>query len=64
MSGASRSRFIFFDIETTGLSKRSDRITEVALWEPITKVSYTTLINPERKIPLIVQNINGINDEM
>jgi len=55
------------DVETTGLSPERDRVTEVA----IVRVqggqiiySYSSLLNPERPIPLFIQQMTGITDAM
>ncbi len=60
--------YCVFDLETTGFDpQKQDKITEIA----ICKVKngeiideYTTFINPERNIPLNVQNLTHITDEM
>jgi DNA polymerase-3 subunit epsilon len=55
------------DIETTGGSPRTERITEIAIYifdgENIIK-EYSTLINPERNIPYFITNLTGITNEM
>lgn len=60
--------YCVFDLETTGFDpEKQDKITEIA----ICKVKngeiideYTTFINPERNIPLNVQELTHITDEM
>ena len=59
--------FVVFDLETTGLSPISDRITEIGA----VKVSggklgdvFSTLVNPGRDIPQEITQITGITDEM
>jgi len=57
---------IVFDLEATGLNKRTDRIVSIALvrYEPdgsAEQINY--LINPERPIPEETTAIHGITDE-
>ncbi len=59
--------FVVFDIETTGLSFKHDRITEIGA----VKVSkggtieeFSALVNPQKPIPQIVVELTGITDEM
>lgn len=62
-----KNRFIAFDVETTGLSPKNNKIIEVAavLFEngEITK-KYGTLVNPEVIIPYSATAINHITNEM
>ena len=59
--------FAIIDVETTGLSAKNEKITEIAIilhdGQKITD-SYSTLINPERRIPYRITQITGINDSM
>lgn len=59
--------YAIVDIETTGGQPRKDRITEIAVvlfdGENITE-GFSTLINPERKIPYMITQITGIDDKM
>lgn len=60
-------KFVFLDIETTGSRLGYDKITEIAaLTYENGKLVYTfsTLLNPQRKIPWFISNITGITDEM
>ena len=60
-------RFFAFDVETTGLSPRNDRIIQIGavLFED-QKVTqrFTTFINPHIHIPEIASSVNHITDEM
>ncbi|HME87134.1 MAG TPA: 3'-5' exonuclease [Candidatus Nanoarchaeia archaeon] len=59
--------FTVIDIETTGLSKRSNNITEIAAARirngKVIK-TYQTLINPQERIPSFITRLTGINNEM
>ena len=58
--------YAIIDIETTGGSARSDKITEIAVvlydGEKITE-EFSSLINPEKKIPYRITQITGIDDK-
>ena len=55
---------VFLDTETTGLYPPRDKIVEIAIIDSDGKTLLNTLVNPERKIPLEVINIHGIDNEM
>ncbi len=59
--------YAIIDIETTGGSPVSEKITEIAVLvhdgEQITD-EFVTLINPERKIPYHITSLTGISNEM
>ncbi|HAW50891.1 MAG TPA: hypothetical protein DCX54_00985, partial [Flavobacteriales bacterium] len=59
--------YAIIDIETTGGSSRGDKITEIAIvlfdGEKVTE-EFSTLINPEKKIPYRITQITGIDDKM
>jgi DNA polymerase III subunit epsilon len=59
--------FAVVDIETTGTSSERDRITEIAILlhdgEKVIK-TFSTLINPECKIPLEITRLTGISNDM
>ena len=57
-------RFIYFDTETTGTRAESDKIIELAAYDPLHKRSFVTLINPQIPIPPDATAIHQITDEM
>ncbi len=60
-------RFAIIDVETTGLHAAQEKITEIAvlLHDGFQLIEeFSTLINPERKIPYRITQITGINDQM
>ncbi len=57
---------VFFDIESTGLNRQTDRIIELALIKLMPDGSRdhdTFLVNPQMKIPASVTAIHGITDD-
>ncbi|HYN55237.1 MAG TPA: exonuclease domain-containing protein [Methylotenera sp.] len=57
----------YLDLETTGATPFKDRITEIALVRfdnGIEVARWQTLVNPEQPIPVFIQQLTGINDEM
>jgi DNA polymerase III subunit epsilon len=59
--------YAIIDIETTGGNASRERITEIAIFvHDGNKVvdEYSTLINPECKVPPFVARLTGISDEM
>ena len=58
---------VCFDLETTGLDKSQDRITEigaVVLKNGQVGEEYSTFVNPGKSIPREVVELTGITDEM
>jgi DNA polymerase-3 subunit epsilon len=59
--------YAIIDIETTGVSYRTGKITEIAIYihngQQITD-SYTSLVNPECNIPWNITHLTGISNEM
>jgi len=55
------------DIETTGNGYRGQKITEISIFifdgEKIVD-EFTSLVNPEQKIPHFITNLTGITDAM
>ncbi len=59
--------YAIIDIETTGGNASRERITEIAIYihDGIKVVNeYSSLINPECKVPPFVARLTGISDEM
>lgn len=57
--------FVAFDLETTGLSARSDRIIEIGAVkfdEHGVLDTFSTLADPGMPVPLIVQRLTGLRD--
>lgn len=60
-------KFAIIDIETTGTTALRDKIIEIAiiiLEKDVEVARYSTLINPERSIPLEITRITGITNSM
>lgn len=59
--------YSIIDIETTGLSPKREKITEIAVYvhdgEKIVD-EFTTLLNPEIEIPYYIIQMTGINNKM
>ncbi len=59
--------YAIIDVETTGLSPKTEKITEIAIYihdgEKITD-EFTSLINPEKKISFQITRLTGINNKM
>src|SRR4051812_1449448 len=60
-------RVVFLDLETTGGSLLDDRIIEIGLVEVDCgrfAGEWSTLVNPERRVPHSIQVLTGIAPEM
>ncbi len=59
--------YCIIDIETTGGSPKTEKITEIAIYkhdgERVVD-EFVTLINPEKRIPLYITQMTGISNEM
>ena len=63
----SYTKYVVFDIETTGLSNQYDRITEIGavkIENGQMKEVFSQLINPEKTIPRKIESLTGITNEM
>ncbi len=61
------NRFIALDLETTGLTPGKDAITEISAYrfeQGLPVEEFTTLVNPQQKIPTEIIELTGITDEM
>lgn len=63
----SNIRFVAFDTETTGVQAKTDHIVEIAALafdEEFSHRSFQSLVKPPVSIPMSVQSVHGISDEM
>ncbi len=65
--GDLNSAFVVFDIETTGLDKNKNNITEIGAVKVVNGEitdRWSTFVNPDQPIPEEIVNLTGINDDM
>lgn len=57
-------RPIFYDTETTGVKSATDRIVEIAAYDPVKDQSFQRFVNPGIPIPAEATAIHHISNEM
>lgn len=57
-------RPIYYDTETTGVRPDSDRIVEIAAYDPVRDCTFCQLVNPGMLIPPDASAIHNITNEM
>jgi len=60
-------RYAVIDVETTGLSPKHERLTEIAIViveDGKIINEFSSLLNPEKKIPYRITQLTGINNQM
>ena len=61
------SDYVVFDLETTGTSCLTDQVAEISAIKVVDHQvvdEFSTLVNPERRIPYYATEVNGITDDM
>lgn len=57
-------RPIYYDTETTGINPATDRIVEIAAYDPVRGKTFNRLVHPQCPIPPSASAIHTITDEM
>lgn len=57
-------RPIFYDLETTGVKSETDRIIEIAAYDPVQERTFVEFVNPQMQIPKESTAITGITNDM
>lgn len=57
-------RAIYYDTETTGLRSKTDRVIELACYDPELDKTFETFLHPGCRIPPESSAIHGITDDM
>jgi len=58
------ARAIYYDTETTGIKAETERIVEIAAYDPVLDKTFERLINPNMPIPPGATAVHKITDEM
>lgn len=67
VQGDFSQEFVVFDVETTGINAKTDRLTEIGaviLCNGEIREKFDTFVNPGQKISDFITNLTGITDEM
>ena len=62
-----QARLAIVDVETTGSDPAADRVTEIAVLQAeagVLTAQWSTLVNPGKPIPGVIQALTGISQEM
>lgn len=67
MNQLEQINFFVVDVETTGANNKTDRLTDIAVVHVLDGEiieTYSSLINPRQPIPIFIQEMTGITDEL
>lgn len=63
-----KNKFVVIDLETTGnIPKKGDKIIQfaaVVIENGMIIKQFSTLVNPEKPIPVFIEELTGLNDDM